>query len=159
MPQKKKTARRAGPKKPATTGDALRERWQAALKSISAAEAEVEAQWKQLVKKSGLQGKDAGKALAELRVRFDRERVRAMKGLETGAQRFQERVKEEGAVLSGKANQAMRNALVAFNIPSREEVAALTRKVDELSRKIDGFKAPARKPARKAAKAAARKRS
>ena len=157
MPQKKKTARKAVPKKPATTAEALRQRWQAALKSLSAAEAEVEAQWKQLVKKSGLQGKDAGKALQELRVRFDRERKRALAGLETGAQRFQERVKEEGAVLSGKANQAMRNALVAFNIPSREEVAALTRKVDELSRKIDGFKAPVRKAAPK--KKAARKRS
>lgn len=156
MPQKKKTARKTAPK-PAGTADVLRQRWQAALKSLAAAEAEVEAQWKQLVKKSGLSGKDAGKALAELRVRFDRERKRALAGLETGAQRLQERVKEEGAVLSGKANQAMRNALVAFNIPSREEVAALTRKVDELSRKIDGFKAPARKPAAK--KKAARKRS
>jgi polyhydroxyalkanoate synthesis regulator phasin len=158
MPQKKKkTAAKAAPKKPATTAEALRQRWQAALRSLSAAEGEVEAQWRQLVKKSGLQGKDAGKALEELRVRFDRERKRALAGLETGAQRFQERVKEEGAVLSGKANQAMRNALVAFNIPSREEVAALTRKVDELSRKIDGFKAPARKAAKK--KTAARKRS
>jgi len=157
MPQKKKTAAKAAPKKPATTAEALRQRWQAALQSLSAAEGEVEAQWRQLVKKSGLQGKDAGKALQELRVRFDRERKRALAGLETGAQRFQERVKEEGAVLSGKANQAMRNALVAFNIPSREEVAALTRKVDELSRKIDGFKAPARKAATK--KKAARKRS
>jgi polyhydroxyalkanoate synthesis regulator phasin len=155
MPQKKKTAKRtakAAPQRPAGTAEVLRQRWQAALQSLTAAEAEVEAQWKQLVKKSGLQGKDAGKALQELRVRFDRERKRALAGLETGAQRFQERVKEEGAVLSGKANQAMRNALVAFNIPSREEVAALTRKVDELSRKIDGFKAPARKPARKAAR-------
>lgn len=152
MPQKKKTARKASTQKPATTAGALRQRWQAALKSLSAAEAEVEAQWKQLVKKSGLRGKDAGKALQELRVRFDRERKRALAGLETGAQRFQKRVKEEGAVLSGKANQAMRNALVAFNIPSREEVAALTRKVDELSRKIDGFRAPARRPAKRTAR-------
>jgi polyhydroxyalkanoate synthesis regulator phasin len=156
MPQKKKTARKAAPKKPATTADALRERWQAALAAVAAAESEVEAQWKQLVKKSGLSGKDAGKALSELRVRFERERQRALAGLETGAQRFQERVREEGAVLSGKANQAMRNALVAFNIPSREEVAALTRKVDELSRKIDGFKAPAKKAAKKKKKATRR---
>ena len=102
MPQKKKTAAKAAPKKPATTAEALRQRWQAALQSLSAAEGEVEAQWRQLVKESGLQGKDAGKALQELRVRFDRERKRALAGLETGAQRFQERVKEEGAVLSGK---------------------------------------------------------
>jgi hypothetical protein len=34
----------------------------------------------------------------------------------------------------------VRNALAAVNIPSREEVVTLSRKVDELSRKIDGMK-------------------
>jgi hypothetical protein len=45
-------------------------------------------------------------------------------------------------------------ALVAFNIPSRQEVGELTRKVDELSRKIDSFRAKPRRTAtvRKAAR-------
>lgn len=157
MPTKKKTSRAR--KTAETTADALRERWQAALKALAAAEAELEKQWKQLVKKSGLSGKDAKGTLAELRVRLEKERQRALKGLEAGVAGLQARVKEEGAALSRKADQAMKSALVAFNIPSRQEVGELTRKVDELSRKIDAFKASpkaAKKPARKAAKKALR---
>lgn len=150
MPTKKKTAKKSSP---ASTGDVLRERWQAALKSLAVAEAELEKQWKALVKRSGLSGKDAKGALNELRVRLEKERQRALKGIEAGVAGLQARVKEERATLSRKADEAMKSALVAFNIPSRQEVGELTRKVNELSRKIDGFKAsPARKAARKAAR-------
>ena len=142
MPTKKKTAKKSTP---ASTGDVLRERWQLALKSLAAAEAELEKQWKALVKRSGLSGKDAKGALNELRVRLEKERQRALKGIEAGVAGLQARVKEEREVLSRRADEAMKSALVAFNIPSRQEVGELTRKVHELSRKIDGFKAsPAR---------------
>jgi polyhydroxyalkanoate synthesis regulator phasin len=163
MPTRKKTSRA---KKTAaeTTADALRERWQAALSALAAAEAELEKQWKQLVKKSGLSGKDAKGALAELRVRLEKERQRALKSLEAGVAGLQARVKEEGASLSRKADQVMKSALVAFNIPSRQEVGELTRKVNELSRKIDTFKASprgakkaARKTSRRAVRPAARR--
>jgi polyhydroxyalkanoate synthesis regulator phasin len=156
MPTKKKTSRSKGPE---TTADALRERWQAALKGLATAEAELEKQWQLLVKKSGLSGKDAKGALQELRTRLQKERQRALKGLEAGVAGLQARVKEEREVLSRKADEVMKSALVAFNIPSRQEVGELTRKVDELSRKIDSFKGPraskakaAPKPARKAAR-------
>ena len=153
MATKKKTARARTTTE--STADVLRERWQAALKGLASAEAELEKQWKQLVKKSGLSGTDAKGTLKELRVRLEKERQRALKGLEAGVAGLQARVKEEGASLSRKADEVMKSALVAFNIPSRQEVGELTRKVDELSRKIDGFKAgPARKGARKPAKAA-----
>ena len=155
MPTKKKTSRRKSA--PESTADVLRARWQAALKAVTTAEAELEKQWKTLVKKSGLSGKDAKSALNELRVRLEKERQRALKGLEAGVAGLQARVREEGALLSRKADEAMKGALVAFNIPSRQEVGELTRKVNELSRKIDAFKAPARKPARKAARPAARR--
>lgn len=159
MPTKKKKTTRARTAKgtAGTTADALRARWQEALKALAAAEAELEKQWKTLVKKSGLSGKDAKGALQELRVRLEKERQRALKGIEAGVAGLQARVKEERATLSRRADEAMKSALVAFNIPSRQEVGELTRKVNELSRKIDAFKAPARKPARKAARPAARR--
>jgi polyhydroxyalkanoate synthesis regulator phasin len=140
----------------ASAAETLRERWQAALKAVATAEAELEKQWQQLVKKSGLSGKDAKSALAELRVRLEKERQRALKGLEAGVAGLQARVKEEGASLSRKADEVMKSALVAFNIPSRQEVGELTRKVDELSRKIDAFKAKPSRPSG-ARKATARK--
>lgn len=155
MPTKKKTSRSKGAA--GSTADAVRERWQTALKGLARAEAELEKQWKTLVKRSGLSGKDAKGALNELRVRLEKERQRALKGIEAGVAGLQARVREEGAVLSRKADEAMKSALVAFNIPSRQEVGELTRKVNELSRKIDAFKAsPARKAARKPARKAAR---
>jgi hypothetical protein len=143
MPTKKKTSRTRSA--PETTAEMLRERWRAALKSLASAEAELEKQWKHLVKKSGLHGKDAKGALKELRVRLEKERQRALKNIEAGVAGLQARVKEERAVLSHKANEVMKGALVAFNIPSRQEVGELTRKVNELSRKIDSFKGSPRK--------------
>ncbi len=46
------------------------------------------------------------------------------------------------------ADEAVQGALAALNIPSRREVHELTRRVEELSRKIDGFRrtAPRRAP-------------
>src|SRR5262245_55047716 len=105
MPTKKKTSRAKTTAE--STAEALRERWQAALKALAAAEAELEKQWQQLVKKSGLSGKDAKGALAELRVRLEKERQKALKSLEAGVAGLQARVKEEGANLSRKADQAM----------------------------------------------------
>ena len=158
MATKRKTTRAKRAKGTAdTTADVLRERWQAALKALAVAEAELEKQWKALVKRSGLSGRDAKGALNELRVRLEKERQRALKGIEAGVAGLQARVKEEREILSRKADEAMKSALVAFNIPSRQEVGELTRKVNELSRKIDAFKAPGRKPARKAARPAARR--
>lgn len=156
MPTKKKTSRTKSA--PETTAEMLRERWQAALKSLASTEAELEKQWKHLVKKSGLSGKDAKGALKELRVRLEKERQRALKNIEAGVAGLQARVKEERAVLSHKANEVMKGALVAFNIPSRQEVGELTRKVNELSRKIDSFKgSPRRTTARKTVRHAARR--
>ena len=64
MPTKKKTTKRRTAKSTAgSTADVLRARWQEALKALAAAEAELEKQWKTLVKKSGLSGKDAKGAL------------------------------------------------------------------------------------------------
>jgi polyhydroxyalkanoate synthesis regulator phasin len=158
MATKRKTTRAKRAKGAAdSTADVLRERWQAALKALAVAEAELEKQWKALVKRSGLSGKDAKGALNELRVRLEKERQRALKGIEAGVAGLQQRVKEERAILSRKADEAMKSALVAFNIPSRQEVGELTRKVNELSRKIDAFKAPGRKAARKAPRKAARR--
>jgi phosphate uptake regulator len=77
---------------------------------------------------------DAGAALASLRARLERER----------------------RSLGRTLDAAVHGALARINVPSREEVAELTRKVDELSRRIEGLRAgdahrpAARRPARTA---------
>jgi polyhydroxyalkanoate synthesis regulator phasin len=124
-------------------GSALRDTWGAALAALTSAEAEVQRQLGQLMKRNKLTPRDASAALQDLQGRFERERKKAVKQLEASLQEIQGRVKKERQNLGSVVDDAVHGALVAFNIPSRQEVAELTRKVDELSRKIDGLrKAP-----------------
>lgn len=142
-------------KKAKTTGAMLKDRWDATLKSVAAAEAQMEKQVRQALKKNKLAG-DASDALKDLRVKLGRERKKLGKEFDARLHGFQTRVKKERKALSHLIDDAVHSTLVTLNIPSRKEVAELTRKVDELSRKIDAFKAPAkRKVARKVARPSA----
>jgi len=53
---------------------------------------------------------------------------------------LQARALRERQTVARVAEEAVQRALVALNIPSRQEVQELSRKVDELSRKIEGFR-------------------
>jgi polyhydroxyalkanoate synthesis regulator phasin len=148
---KSKTRKAAQPR---STADTLRQKWEAAVKSLAAAEAEVEKQVRQFVAKSTM-GQDARRTFGEFKQRVERERKKAAKELEAGVSRLQGRLKKERHNVGRVVDDAVHRALVAFNIPSRQEVGELTRKVDELSRKIDSFRTgPTRRRAgvRKAAR-------
>ncbi len=144
------TARPTVPGKSAPRGAAvvLRETWDRARKSLSAAEAEVEKQVRSLMK-----GNDAADTLRQIGTRLEREGRKVARELETRVASLQARVKKERKSLTRMVDDTVRGALAALNIPSRHEISELTRKVDELSRKIDGFSArPARRPAARKAK-------
>jgi polyhydroxyalkanoate synthesis regulator phasin len=149
----KKKTRPAASAQTRSTADVLREQWDRAVKSLTAAEAQVEKQIRQFVAKNKV-GQDATRTFTELRKKLERERKRAARELEGGVARFQGRFQEERKNLGRRVDDAVHRALVAFNIPSRQEVGELTRKVDELSRKIDSFRAKPRRTAtvRKAAR-------
>jgi len=152
--KKRKTAARSeAPKKPAvkrTAGVVLRETWEAARKSLSAAEAEVERQVRSLMK-----GNDAAETLRHIGTRLERERRKVARELELRVASLQARIQKERKSLSRMVDDAVRGGLAALNIPSRQEINDLTRKVDELTRKIDGFPArPARRSAGRRAKSA-----
>jgi RNA polymerase-binding transcription factor DksA len=100
-----------------------------------------------LLKRNKITTKDASEAIADFRHRVERERKKALKEIEGRVSSLQTRVRKERKAAAKMVDEAVKGALVAFNIPSRQEVAELTRKVDELSRKIDGFKAPTRRAA------------
>ena len=135
MATKKKTAKKA-----VSTGEALRNAWSATVETLTKAEREMEKQVRMLMKKNKLGPKEAQAMLAKLRSRVGVERKRAVKELESRLKTLQARVKKERKVLGKAVDEAVQSALAAFNIPSRQEVADLTRKVEELSRKIDTFK-------------------
>jgi hypothetical protein len=135
-------------KKTRTTKDTLLSTWNAGLEALASAEAEIKRQVKLLVKNK--RTKDAQAALYTLAGRLAKERKRAQKELESRARSIQSRVQAEGKTLGKLVHDAVQATLASLNIPSRAEVVLLTKKVDELSHKIEGQKGKTRRRARTA---------
>jgi polyhydroxyalkanoate synthesis regulator phasin len=144
MKRRKSAARKAASW---ASAQGIREAWETGLERLAAAEKQVEKQLRRLIKKNKLNAKDAGALLASMGTRLASQRKRAGKELDARLKLLQARVKKERKSLTRVVDDAVRGALAAFNIPSRREVADLTRRVEELSRKIDAFR---RRPARRA---------
>jgi len=138
-----------------TTGEMLRETWGAAVTALTSAEEEMARQLRRMLRRNRITPADAATALAELRVRFARERVRARRRIDSGAADIAARLDHERKSVTRALDAAAHRALASFNIPSRQEVAQLTRKVDELSRRIESLRTrPRRTSGRKTARAA-----
>ena len=127
----KRSARRAATNA-RSAGLMMRETWGAAVTALTAAEEEMARQLGQLLRRNRITAKDAGAALAGLRTRLERER----------------------RSLGRTRDAAVHGALARVNVPSRQEVAELTRKVDELSRRIEGLRTSPRTARKKKARAA-----
>jgi poly(hydroxyalkanoate) granule-associated protein len=157
MPTRKttRTTRTTARRKAATRGAAvvLRETWDSALASLASAQSEIEKQVRALVNGKG---GDAAESLRQLGQRLEKERRKVAREIEARVASLQARLHKERRSLSRVVDEGVRGALAALNIPSRHEINDLTRKVDELSRKIDGFSArPARRPAARKVKTVA----
>jgi polyhydroxyalkanoate synthesis regulator phasin len=141
MPAKKRPARRPRPRVRARQARGrLGKTWKETRAALTSAEATVEKRVKALVKRSGVDTQKARERLAAWRHRLDRERKKAMKQVEGRLAGLQSRARKERRVLARAADDAVQRALAALNIPTRHEVHALTRRVTELSRKIDRFR-------------------
>lgn len=148
MPAKRKTSRRGKTRRRARvkkqtrasrTGQ-LGRTWKDTRAAITSAEATLEKRVRALVKRSGLDTHQVRKALKQWTTRLERERKSALKQVEGSLAQFQTRARKERRALARTADGAVRRALAALNIPSRSEVHDLTRRVEELSRKIDRFR-------------------
>lgn len=128
-------------RKPVSKSSAMwRDTWGATVETLTAAEEQVQRQIRLLMKRNKIGRKEASVLLKDLGTRWNKERARAAKELESRLKTLQTRVKKERKALAGLAEDAVHRTLAALNIPSRQEVANLTRKVEELSRKIDRLK-------------------
>jgi poly(hydroxyalkanoate) granule associated protein phasin len=99
----------------------------------------------------------ATRAFGELRHKVERERKNAARQIAGQLARLQARLNQERESLGRRMDDTVHRALIAFDIPSRQEVRRLTRKVDELSRRIGplpggGRRVSVRKAARRAAR-------
>jgi len=125
---------------PTKAGTAIKDTWSSTLTTLTSAEENLEKQVRALLKKNKISTKDAATMLQDVRALVGRERRRALKQLDTRLKTLQARIHKERKVVGKMVNDGVQSALAAFNIPSRHEVAELTRKVDLLSKKIDTFR-------------------
>jgi hypothetical protein len=86
--------------------------------------------------------------LTRLRTRVERdghkalrEGRKALRQVEARRAELQARLRRDRVSFGRRVDEAVRGTLVRFNIPNRREIAELTRKVEDLSRKIDAFRA------------------
>lgn len=128
---------------------ALKDVWKAAVEAFNAAEQETNRQVGVLLKSGRLTAREAQEQIEQLSVRLQKERKKAMRQVEDRLQSVQSRVETERKNVGKTVDEAVRAALAAFNIPSRREVSELTRKVEELSGKIDGFRRSSRPAGRR----------
>lgn len=138
-----RTARRGRTAVPPAGG--LRERWSATLAVLSAAEAEMEAQVRKLLKENRITASDTSDALRQLSRRLEKERVKAMRQLDSRLGVLQQRVDRERRQVSRMVDSAVESALAAVNVPTRREINELTRKVDALTQRIEGLRTPRRR--------------
>ena len=139
MAKKKQSRKKTAvvPTRAAQAQAALRETWASTTRALSAAEAEVQKQLKSLLKRNKMSVDDATTLLRQFQARVAKERAKRMKELEARAGAVQSRVQRESRNAGRFVAEAVQSTLAALNIPSRKEVAELTRKVDALSKKID----------------------
>ena len=158
MPSKKKSPSPRPRRRPRTAranqgqvaGDRIRETWEATVAAVMAAEAEAEGQLRRVLARNDIQPEAAKAALLAFRARVEKQRHKAGRELEVKLAALQQRLRRDGKSLGRALGEAVRGTLVALNIPSRREVSELTSKVDELSRKIDGYRrAPGRPRAKR----------
>jgi poly(hydroxyalkanoate) granule-associated protein len=151
MAARKKTVRRARPSEMQRATTRLAKTWDDTREAFGTAEAAVEKKVRALVKKSGVDTRKATQVVAAWRDRVEKERRRARKQVEAQIATLQARAKKERRAMGRMVDDAVQSALAALNIPSRHEVHELTRRVEDLSKKIDGFRrAPRTRPAARA---------
>ncbi len=118
----------------------LEQTWKDTRAALSSAEAKVEKRVQDLVRRSGVDTRQARKALAAWRHKIDRQGRRAMKQFEGRLAVLQTRARKERRVVGRAVDDAVKRTLAALNIPSRQEIHDLTQRVEELSQKIDRFR-------------------
>jgi len=145
MAMKKKTIRRKVTQlkrasRPAGVQDRIRKTWEDAVAGVTDAEARVEKEIRGVLKRNKISTRNAATMLKDLRTLVGRERKKGMAELEARFTALQTRLRKERKTLARTVDEAVQGTLATFNIPSRQEVHELTRKVNDLSRKIDSFK-------------------
>jgi poly(hydroxyalkanoate) granule associated protein phasin len=135
-------------------GADLRKRWQAALAALDERQRELQRQLGAL-RRGRLNPGSLSEGLQAVRLRLDRERRKATHDLEKTLSALQARFREQRSLFADRMEETLRRTLAAFDVPSRQEVTILIRRVEQLSRKIDRLPPTAKTPGRRRTRARA----
>lgn len=135
MTTRKKT-RRAAPARPKRS-ERLERTWDETRRALRTAEASVGRKVAELVEQSGLDARDVLKQAEAWRSRLGREGRSARKRAMARLAELQKRARRDGRQIRSGVDDAVARALAALNIPSRREVQELSRRVEQLSARID----------------------
>ncbi len=135
---KKSESRKTGA--PQSAAERLRQTWNTTVEAITTAESDLEKQVKAVLHRNKISTEDASAMFKDLSALVGRERKKALHDLETRLGAIQRKAVKQRKVVGAAVDDALQSALARFNLPTRHEVRELTRKVDDLSKKIDRFK-------------------
>jgi polyhydroxyalkanoate synthesis regulator phasin len=136
---KKKTAKNAPRRAPKGRTEAFSDRWHATVEALSRAECEIQKQLGALLSRKKLGAKDVSDTLKQVGAGLERQRKQALADFEAGVKKLRKQVAKEQSAVQKTVDDAVQRTLSKFNIPSRTEVAELTRKVNRLSKQIDAL--------------------
>ncbi len=165
MAARKKTVRRAGRRAAGTgrrtaAGGArarLAKGWDETRQALAVGGAALGERARAFARTRGVDLDKAADRLAGLGGRLDRERRKAAKRVEHRLLLLRGLAQQERGAFARRAEETVRRALVALDLPSRQELRTLTRRVEELSRRIDALQ-PVALPRRVPHKANKRRR-
>lgn len=153
MATNRKPARKVAPRKSTVRSASPRPSgrvaaWEGARRAIEDAEQAVEKEVRRI--SASPRAQQARKTLASLQSQIDSQGRKALRHIQDRLATLQVRARRERRVIARGVDKAVRKALIAIDIPSREEVQALTRRLDELARRIDqlhptALRAPSRR--------------
>ena len=133
----KKTVRRTTRPAVRDVRGRLAQTWDETREALDMGRATLEKRARALMKTRGVDPDRAAERLAALRHRLGLEGRKAVKQVEGRLVVLRASAKKKRRVLARRADDAVRRTLLALDLPSRQELRELTRRVEELSRKID----------------------
>jgi poly(hydroxyalkanoate) granule-associated protein len=125
-----RTTRRAAPGR-------LQKTWTDTRQALRSAEATVGRRVAALVQRSGLEPREVMRQAERWRTRIDREGKKARTRVEARLVQLQKRARRERRTLSRNVDEAVARALAALNIPTRQEVRQLQRRVEQLTTRVE----------------------
>jgi poly(hydroxyalkanoate) granule-associated protein len=115
----------------------LEKSWNDTRRALRSAEETVGRRVAALVERSGLEPREVMRQAELWRSRLDREGRKAKKRVEVRLGELRQRAKRNRQTLTRSVDDAVARALAALNIPTRQEVRQLQRRVEELKARVE----------------------